>query len=148
MYCVAHVAVCASGSPGAKPQTFLPARKKVHKPASGFVPYLQVLVGGKLTTDKAGGQFYAPTVLVGVKPSMRIWKEEVFGPVMVIVECGSDEEAVSMANDCPFGLGSAVFSRSPARARSIGTRLEVHCQQSSYFFFKQVGISSVTLPSA
>ncbi|CAK0772335.1 hypothetical protein CVIRNUC_003952 [Coccomyxa viridis] len=84
----------------------------------------KVLVGGELLTDEAGGQFYAPTVLVGVRPSMRIWKEEVFGPVMVIVECGSDDEAVSMANDCPFGLGSAVFSRSPAHARSIGTRLE------------------------
>ena len=95
------------------------------------MPCLQVLVGGELLTDEAGGQFYAPTVLVGVRPSMRIWKEEVFGPVMVIVECGSDDEAVSMANDCPFGLGSAVFSRSPAHARSIGTRLEVHCQQSS-----------------
>ena len=56
---------------------------------------------------------------------MRIWKEEVFGPVMVIVKCGSDDEAVRLANDCPFGLGSAVFSRSAARARSIGARLEV-----------------------
>ena len=101
---------------------------------------VQVLVGGKLVKDGAGGQFYAPTELVGVKPSMRIWREEVFGPVMVIVECGSDDEAVSLANDCPFGLGSAVFSRSPARARCIGARLEVRCQ-SSFSFLKQVGVS-------
>lgn len=84
-----------------------------------------MLTGGKLISGEAGGQFYAPTVLVGVTPSMRIWKEEVFGPVMVIVKCGSDDEAVRLANDCPFGLGSAVFSRSAARARSIGARLEV-----------------------
>ena len=88
---------------------------------------VQVLTGGKLISGEAGGQFYAPTVLVGVTPSMRIWKEEVFGPVMVIVKCGSDDEAVRLANDCPFGLGSAVFSRSAARARSIGARLEVSC---------------------
>ena len=101
---------------------------------------MQVLVGGKLVKSGAGGQFYAPTVLVGVTPSMRIWREEVFGPVMVVVECGSDDEAVSMANDCPFGLGSAVFSRSPARARSVGARLEVHCP-CSLPLLKQVGVS-------
>ncbi len=88
---------------------------------------VQVLIGGKLVRGEAGGQFYAPTVLVGVTPGMRIWKEEVFGPVMVIVKCGSDDEAVRLANDCPFGLGSAVFSRSTARARSIGAHLEVSC---------------------
>jgi len=91
---------------------------------------MQVLTGGKLIKDGAGGQFYAPTVLVGVTPSMRIWREEVFGPVMVIVKCSRDDEAVRMANDCPFGLGSAVFSRSTAHARSIGARLEVRMHKS------------------
>ncbi len=89
--------------------------------------WVQVLTGGKLISSEVGGQFYAPTVLAGVAPGMRIWKEEVFGPVMVIVKCSSDDEAVRLANDCPFGLGSAVFSCSAARARSIGTRLEVSC---------------------
>lgn len=89
---------------------------------------LQVLAGGKLIIDEAGGQFYAPTVLTGVAPGMRIWREEVFGPVMAIVKVGSDDEAVRLANDCPFGLGSAVFSRSAAHARAIGQRLEVTCR--------------------
>ena len=74
---------------------------------------------------ESGGQFYAPTVLVGVTPAMRIWREEVFGPVMVIVKFASDDEAVRLANDCPFGLGSAVFSRSQRRANAIGRRLQV-----------------------
>ena len=86
---------------------------------------MQVLTGGELASSSAGGQFYPPTVLVDVRLNMRIWKEEVFGPVMVIVKCASDAEAVRLANDCPFGLGSAVFSRSAARARSIGAQLEV-----------------------
>ena len=81
--------------------------------------------------DEAGGQFYAPTILTGVAPGMRIWWEEVFGPVMAIVKVGSDDEAVRLANDCPFGLGSAVFSRSAARARAIGQRLEVTCRSHS-----------------
>lgn len=88
---------------------------------------MQVLTGGRLVSGAAGGQFYAPTVLVGVTPGMRIWQEEVFGPVMVIVKCTSNDEAVRLANDCPFGLGSAVFSSSAANARSIGARLEVSC---------------------
>lgn len=86
---------------------------------------VQILVGGHLLDHPSGGQFYAPTVLVGVTPQMRIWREEVFGPVMVIVKFEDDEEAVRMANDCPFGLGSAVFSRSQRRANAIGRRLHV-----------------------
>ncbi len=84
-----------------------------------------MLVGGHLVEHKSGGQFYAPTVLVGVTPAMRIWHEEVFGPVMVIVEFATDDEAVRLANDCPFGLGSAVFSRCQRRANAIGRRLQV-----------------------
>ncbi|CAL8470086.1 g9628 [Coccomyxa elongata] len=84
----------------------------------------KVLVGGHLVEHDSGGQFYAPTVLVGVTPAMRIWREEVFGPVMVIVQFATDDEAVRLANDCPFGLGSAVFSRSQRRANAIGRRLQ------------------------
>jgi succinate-semialdehyde dehydrogenase/glutarate-semialdehyde dehydrogenase len=84
-----------------------------------------VVVGGHLVKHENGGQFYAPTVLTGVTPAMRIWREEVFGPVMVIVKFQDDDEAVRLANDCPFGLGSAVFSRNIHRANSIGRRLEV-----------------------
>ncbi|KAK9916194.1 hypothetical protein WJX75_009917 [Coccomyxa subellipsoidea] len=84
----------------------------------------KVLVGGHLVRHESGGQFYAPTVLVGVTPAMRIWREEVFGPVMVIVQFKDDDEAVRLANDCPFGLGSAVFSRSQRRANAIGRLLE------------------------
>lgn len=46
---------------------------------------MQVLVGGKLPA-KSDGQFYPPTVVTGVTPGMRIWKEEVFGPVIVVVK--------------------------------------------------------------
>ena len=42
---------------------------------------LQALAGGRLVHPPGGGQFYAPTVLAGVTPAMRIWREEVFGPV-------------------------------------------------------------------
>ena len=83
-------------------------------------------MGGEIThPEGAMGDFYAPTVLSGVTPDMRIWKEEVFGPVMVLVPFQNDEEAVAFANDCAFGLGSNVFSRSMKRANIIARQLQV-----------------------
>jgi len=49
--------------------------------ATGDRPRRQVVAGGRLVRQPGGGQFYAPTVLAGVTPAMRIWREEVFGPV-------------------------------------------------------------------
>lgn len=51
--------------------------------------------------------------------------EEVFGPVMAVAAFTTDDEAVALANDCPFGLGSSVFSRNTARAQRLGSRIEV-----------------------
>jgi acyl-CoA reductase-like NAD-dependent aldehyde dehydrogenase len=86
----------------------------------------KLLAGGtpKKTSSSSPGQFYPPTVLYGVRRGMRLWEEEVFGPVFAIAVARDDDDAVRLANDCSFGLGSAVFSRSQARARSIGARLE------------------------
>ncbi|PRW57735.1 Aldehyde dehydrogenase 22A1 [Chlorella sorokiniana] len=83
-----------------------------------------VAAGGKLPRGGAAGQFYPPTVITGVTPDMRIWQEEVFGPVMAVVKFATDDEAVAIANDCPFGLGSSVFSGSRRRARAIAACLE------------------------
>ena len=82
------------------------------------------LVAGGSSKMIETGQFYPPTVLYGVKRGMRIWEEEVFGPVFAIAVAENDDDAVALANDCSFGLGSAVFSRNQARARQIGERLE------------------------
>jgi hypothetical protein len=76
----------------------------------------QVLVGGKLPPASTLGQFYPPTVIVDVTPEMRMWTEEVFGPILPVVKVKTDAEAVAVANDCAFGLGSSVFSRSQVRA--------------------------------
>ena len=69
-----------------------------------------VLRGGFLPDPtESSGQFYPPTVLVGVTHVMRITKEEVFGPVLAVVKFETEAEAVALANDCEFGLGSNVF---------------------------------------
>jgi benzaldehyde dehydrogenase (NAD) len=70
------------------------------------------------------GPYYRPTVLTGVKPGMRAFTEEVFGPVASIVPFGSDDEAVALANDNEYGLSAGVFSASVGRAMAIGNRLQ------------------------
>jgi betaine-aldehyde dehydrogenase len=57
------------------------------------------------------GFFYRPTVLVGVEPSMRVMREETFGPVVPIVEVNSLGEAIEQANSVPYGLGANVYTR-------------------------------------
>ena len=53
---------------------------------------------------------------------------QVFGPVMSIARFDNDAEAVQLANDCAFGLGAAVFSRSQRRAQRIASQLQVRCR--------------------
>jgi acyl-CoA reductase-like NAD-dependent aldehyde dehydrogenase len=76
------------------------------------------------TTTPTTGQFYPPTVLTGVTRDMLIWREEVFGPVMMVVPWRDEDEAVALANDCEFGLGSSVFCGSTTAARRIAARLD------------------------
>ncbi len=69
------------------------------------------------------GLFYRPTVLTGVRPGMRSFEEEIFGPVASVTTFASDDEAVSLANDTEYGLSAAVISPSLGRARALGERL-------------------------
>jgi succinate-semialdehyde dehydrogenase / glutarate-semialdehyde dehydrogenase len=71
------------------------------------------------------GAFYSPAVLTDVTPSMRAYREELFGPVAVVYKVSSDDEALTLANDTPYGLGGAVFSRDRDRAARVAARLEV-----------------------
>lgn len=81
--------------------------------------------GAKL---EAGGSFeglcYKPTVLSGVKPGMRSFDEEPFGPLVNLVTFRTDEEAVELANNSQGGLAAAVIGRNVARAMAIGQRLK------------------------
>lgn len=76
---------------------------------------------------EAGGQHeglcYRPTVLSGVKPGMRAFDEEPFGPLVNLVAFDSDDEAVALANHSQGGLAAAVIGRDVARAMAIGERL-------------------------
>jgi aldehyde dehydrogenase (NAD+) len=70
------------------------------------------------------GYFVAPTVLAGVTPSMRVAREEIFGPVLCVLRYEDEAEAVEIANGTGFGLGGLVFSTDPARAMAVAERLD------------------------
>ncbi|MCF5386774.1 aldehyde dehydrogenase family protein [Pseudomonas syringae] len=80
--------------------------------------------GARLETGgEYEGLFYRPTVLSGVKPGMRAFDEEIFGPVAVVVSFSTDEEAIELANRSEYGLAAAVISPDVGRATAIGDRL-------------------------
>ncbi len=70
------------------------------------------------------GAIVAATLLDGVKPGMRIYAEESFGPVKSIIRVNGDEEALKVANDTEYGLSGAIFSRDIPRAMALANRLE------------------------
>lgn len=70
------------------------------------------------------GWFYAPTVLAGITPAMRIHREETFGPVAALYRVDSLDEAVELANDSPFGLSSNVWTRDAQEAERCVRDLE------------------------
>ncbi|HET8646273.1 MAG TPA: NAD-dependent succinate-semialdehyde dehydrogenase, partial [Vicinamibacteria bacterium] len=82
----------------------------------------RLLLGG--TVPEGPGAFYPPTVLTGVRKGMAAFDEEVFGPVAAVVPVKDEEEAVRAANDTPFGLGAAVFTRDLQRGQRLAARLE------------------------
>lgn len=74
-----------------------------------------VVAGGKRQGDRAG-HFMQPTVFAGVRPDMKIAREEVFGPVLAVIPFDSEEEAIEIANGTPFGLVAGVFTQDLSRA--------------------------------
>ncbi len=81
-----------------------------------------VRTGGK-RPDRPGA-FLEATVLTDVTPGMRAFHEELFGPVAVIYRVSDVDEAVTLANDSPFGLGGAVYTQDPALALEVANRLD------------------------
>ena len=78
--------------------------------------------GGVLGDGPAA--FYSPAVLTGITEDMAAYREELFGPVVVVYKVGSDDEALALANDTTYGLGGSVFSTDPERATRIAQQLE------------------------
>jgi acyl-CoA reductase-like NAD-dependent aldehyde dehydrogenase len=79
----------------------------------------KLVAGGQLD-----GSILQPTLLDGVTPDMRLYREESFGPVAVLLRGEGDEELLRLANDSEFGLSAAIFSRDTSRALALAQRVE------------------------
>jgi acyl-CoA reductase-like NAD-dependent aldehyde dehydrogenase len=80
--------------------------------------------GTPLAPSLRDGRFFEPTVLADCNHTMRVMREESFGPVVPFMRVASDEEAIALANDSHLGLNAYVFSKDRARARRIADRVD------------------------
>ena len=103
------------------------AQQKVHS----YIPIAEkegatVAAGGRIPTDGALGKgfFHEPTVLVDVKPNMRVAQEEIFGPVVTVIPFEDEKDAIRIANDTKYGLMATVWTKDPARAHRIAGRIK------------------------
>ena len=96
----------------------------------------EVAVGGERKDN-----FFPSTVLTGISKDNDAYREEFFGPVASVYRVGSEEEAIEVANDTPFGLGSYVFSDDPEQALRVADGLDT-----GMVFVNGVGLDGVELP--
>lgn len=130
--------------------------KKVLAKADGLAPLSSVAAAERLddqvkraVTDGAtlisegerNGAFFPPGVLTGVTPDSPSYREELFGPVATVYKVGSEDEAVELANDTPFGLGSYVYTTDDEQARRVADKIEA-----GMVFVNAVGAEGVELP--
>ena len=91
--------------------------------ASGKAQGAKLLAGGAQVRTETGGFYISPTVFDAVTNDMTIAAEEIFGPVLSIIAFDSEEEAIKIANDTPYGLAAAIWTQDIARAHLVAQRL-------------------------
>ena len=130
--------------------------KKVLETADGLAPLSSAAAASRLgeQVDRAvadganlvsqgerKGAYFPPGVLTGVSPDSATYREELFGPVAMVFKAGSEDEAVEIANDIPFGLGSYLFTTDPEQAKRVADKIEA-----GMVFVNIVGADSMELP--
>ncbi|QUD83364.1 NAD-dependent succinate-semialdehyde dehydrogenase [Gordonia polyisoprenivorans] len=130
--------------------------EKVKSAAQGLAPLSSLAAAERLeqqvenavkagaTLDSAGersGAHFPPAVLTGIDPESPVAKEELFGPVATVYKVSGEDEAVAVANDIPFGLGSYVFTTDSEQALRVADKIEA-----GMVFVNAVGAEGAELP--
>ena len=130
--------------------------KKVLQKADGLAPLSSVAAadrldeqvkravddGATLVSDgQRNGAFFPPGVLTDVSPDSPSYREELFGPVATVFKVSSEDEAVELANDTPFGLGSYVYTTDGEQARRVADKIDA-----GMVFVNAVGAEGAELP--
>jgi aldehyde dehydrogenase (NAD+)/betaine-aldehyde dehydrogenase len=111
-----------------------------------------LVVGGATSADPAltAGNYYLPTVLIDTRNTMRVVREEIFGPVVTVQAFDTEDEVIALANDSVYGLAASLFTTDLRRAHQLARRLEsgnvsvntfaVNPLEAPYGGYKQSGI--------
>lgn len=103
------------------------ARVAAHVERAGQLGAKVVCGGQAPGGELARGCYYEPTLVTGVDRGAPIWREEVFGPVLVAVPFDTDDEALVLANDTPYGLAASVWTRDVVRATRATREIQAGC---------------------
>ena len=104
----------------------------------------KLVAGGKVpveTPDIQGGFFIEPTIFTDVKPTMRIAKEEIFGPVMSVFKWNDEEELLAVVNSTQYGLTASIYSENLATAHSVAKKVEA-----GFIWINEVGRHFLNVP--
>jgi succinate-semialdehyde dehydrogenase/glutarate-semialdehyde dehydrogenase len=94
-----------------------------------------------VTGGKRNGNYFEPTVLTDITPDNDVYREELFGPVAQVYRVQSEDEAIALANDTPFGLGSYVMATDPDQAARVADRIDA-----GMVYVNIVGADAAELP--
>jgi len=97
----------------------------------------KIATGGRRPLDHDVGYFFEPTVFIDAPLDGFVWNEEIFGPVVCLRSFQTEDEAVRLANDTPYGLAAAVMSSDPTRLDRVASELDagilwVNCSQPTF----------------
>jgi succinate-semialdehyde dehydrogenase / glutarate-semialdehyde dehydrogenase len=98
-------------------------REELHQQVSDSIAQGAVALTGCAPVDGPGA-YYLPSILDQVRPGIRAYREELFGPVASVIRARDEEDAIRIANDTDFGLGGSVWTRDVVRGETIARRLQ------------------------
>ncbi|QAY62209.1 aldehyde dehydrogenase [Xylanimonas allomyrinae] len=127
------------GDPLAEGTEFGPLSSEVHHTkVKGYVETVEQHGGRLLTGGLGEGWFVKPTIVVGLPLDAPQYREEIFGPVVVVTEFDTEDEVVSLANDTPYGLNAMVFTENLSRAHRVSARLKAGTVWVNCFFIRDL----------